>query len=1192
MLISLLFVISINRASSQCPDPVHPDYQAMMNLYYSTNGASWTNKTGWEGGAAGTNCDPCSGWYGVSCNGGNRISNINLVSNNLSGTINMIQFNNLVELNLNSNQISGSLPEINCPILSQLELGGNMFSGVIPEFQTPSLTSLVLSNNMLSGRCPQFNYQNLLAFSVSSNSLSGEFPDLDLPNLRLLFAHTNNFIGVLPNIQTTQDISILFQNNNFSSCIPISYESFCAGSSSVDISNNPNLNTQSWSNYCSSREGACSNSNNNCPITASFDFNLSQCNNEDLSFNIIMNDGVAPFYINLTARNVINGQNFVVVEEFNGQLGLNTFTIPIGDTNYLSDGEYDFILIASNSNGFDVIYQCSPGLVGLSTDNMIVGPCNNANCPKIGELYMQPELCNNEDFNISLFINDGNAPFHFAITAKNTTTGQEFPLVFDFNGQGGNNNFSFQSGSPTYLPDGNYQVTAVINSSNGLDVIYQCAPSLELTKEIVVKSCMNPCSHPDYVELIKIFNSTGGTNWKRNGTVSEPNSSISGWNKDCDICNWYGIRCNANNRVVCIDLDGIDNCKWDFNSGNNNMNGTIPSLSFEEVEFFNLSNNGLFGSLSGLTLPKIKSLNITDSKLNGNLTEFDFNKPALEEIRLQYNQLTGSIPDFTLPNLKVLDLGGNKLSGELPDLNTPNLEFISFGENKNISGVIPNYEFSKLHTLYLHDNMLTGNFPNLNLPNLKILSFYKNNLSGCIPTVNKQLCNTVTNGNISNNPLLSTQSWSDFCSNGSGSCNDTIVCSHPDYAELMKLYNSTGGSNWFNKGNSTDPSSLFSGWGRDCNFCNWYGVTCDSNGNVIKLELFSNNLSGTMSDLNPLSNLEILGLGGNNIEGEIPYLKLPKLKGLYLAGNKLKGNLSSYELPNIEFIIINENKLTGQLPNFSYPKLKAMILSRNQLSGNLPDLKMPELEFLGLGFNNFSGNLPDFSLPVIKNLGLNDNSLSGCIPISYNDFCSQNIDVSLINNKDLTNDNWGDFCNNNYGACCFQPILSNYETVAKIHEVNKINIKQLGLIPDSANYKIIDIRKGNLSSSSKVHQHEYSFSFSKHFFGKIEVDIEVCGSSCNLCDTLTVFISDDYLPNIHPTNAFTPNGGTNQTLRFNDDANIPLSELFIYNRWGDRIYYAKDYTNDWDADGYPGGVYYYVLQVKDIVLRSSLTIIK
>ena len=52
--------------------------QALVALYASTNGASWTTSTGWL-----QNASPCS-WYGISCNGG-FVWTIGLAGNNLTG---------------------------------------------------------------------------------------------------------------------------------------------------------------------------------------------------------------------------------------------------------------------------------------------------------------------------------------------------------------------------------------------------------------------------------------------------------------------------------------------------------------------------------------------------------------------------------------------------------------------------------------------------------------------------------------------------------------------------------------------------------------------------------------------------------------------------------------------------------------------------------------------------------------------------------------------------------------------------------------------------------------------------------------------------------------------------------------------------------------------------------------------------
>ena len=112
---------------------------------------------------------------------------------------------------------------------------------------------------------------------------------------------------------------------------------------------------------------------------------------------------------------------------------------------------------------------------------------------------------------------------------------------------------------------------------------------------------------------------------------------------------------------------------------------------------------------------------------------------------------------------------------------------------------------------------------------------------------------------------------------------------------------------------------------------------------------------------------------------------------------------------------------------------------------------------------------------------------------------------------------------------------------------------------------------------------------------------EICYTECSdVCDTASVYFQN--LRNEDPcviegdtsnvfTNGLTPNGdGNNDLLVFrvvsveDCEINYAKSEIIIYNRWGDIVFEASPYNNDWDGtnrngNDLPPGVYYFVLRV-------------
>jgi gliding motility-associated-like protein len=71
---------------------------------------------------------------------------------------------------------------------------------------------------------------------------------------------------------------------------------------------------------------------------------------------------------------------------------------------------------------------------------------------------------------------------------------------------------------------------------------------------------------------------------------------------------------------------------------------------------------------------------------------------------------------------------------------------------------------------------------------------------------------------------------------------------------------------------------------------------------------------------------------------------------------------------------------------------------------------------------------------------------------------------------------------------------------------------------------------------------------------------------------------------------FSPNGdGINDKLVIKGLSEYPNHRILIFNRWGNKVYEASPYKNDWDGknqfgvhangDALPDGTYFYILEL-------------
>ena len=86
---------------------------------------------------------------------------------------------------------------------------------------------------------------------------------------------------------------------------------------------------------------------------------------------------------------------------------------------------------------------------------------------------------------------------------------------------------------------------------------------------------------------------------------------------------------------------------------------------------------------------------------------------------------------------------------------------------------------------------------------------------------------------------------------------------------------------------------------------------------------------------------------------------------------------------------------------------------------------------------------------------------------------------------------------------------------------------------------------------------------------------------------ITVTAAGIVIPNI-----FTPNNdGKNDVFNIKGLESFPGSQLIIFNRWGNEVYHADNYLNNWNGSGLAEGTYYYILNRKE-PLGSTVTTFK
>ncbi|XP_058222203.1 MDIS1-interacting receptor like kinase 2-like [Rhododendron vialii] len=219
--------------------------------------------------------------------------------------------------------------------------------------------------------------------------------------------------------------------------------------------------------------------------------------------------------------------------------------------------------------------------------------------------------------------------------------------------------------------------------------------------------------------------------------------------------------------------------------------------------------------------------------------------------------------------------------------------------------------------------------------------------------------------------------------------------------------------------------------------CNWFGVSCNAEGSITRLNLMNSGINGTLETFpcSSFANLAYVDLSMNELSGPIPsqISSLP-LAYLNLSTNEFSGNIP----PEIGLLA----------------KLETLHLQQNHLNGSIPREigQLKSLSEFALYTNHLSGPIPSSlgNLSNLVSLCLYDNQLSGSIPEEMGNL--SNLELVYMDSNSLTG-----------------PIASTFGTLERLTVLHLFNNTLSGSIPNTiGNLKALvslSLHTNNLSGS-------------------------------------------------------------------------------------------------------------------------------
>jgi Leucine-rich repeat (LRR) protein len=850
-----------------------PDIDPLVDLYNATNGANWKNKTNWLVGNS-----PCN-WYGITCGGDGRVTEVNFVQNNLNGTLSS-SLGNLSRLEkltvFDEPLVTGGIPA-SLGSLSQLK-------------------SLIIMYTKLTEPIPASlgNLAQLESTNLGFNQLGGSIPASlgNLTRLRALSLWSNRLTGSVPASlgNLTQIQQIILANNQLSGCFPAALASLCG--KDINMSGNADLpGGGNFASFCSSRSGVCTSTGPLTVLLPTYD-----CATGIITFNTSGGDGTPITY---QAPGIIRSS-----------VTSNTGTIEQGLRN---DPKPITITATQSGKTASITFDFN-------------AYCTNPDYGPLIDLY---NATNGPNWNNKNWLNGNPCTWN----GVGCTNGRVTSLALVFNNLTGSLPASLGNLSQLQRLDlSNNQLSGSIPTTLGNLAQLQYLGLYYNQLSGTIPASLGNLSNLTYLGLFN--NQLSGTIPASLGNLSKLQYFfISSNNLTGEIPSGIGnlsqllsmyLNSNRLTGSLPVSMGNLSQLQTLYVSGNQ-LTGTIPSSfgNLSKAQTLFLDFNQFSGEIPATlgNLPQLVTLALNVNQLTGPIPASLGSLSKLQYLSLADNKLTGSIPASlgSLSQLTSLYLNNNQLTGCFPSAlsalcgksvfvyNNPGLpnggDFAAFCNNRTGSCdnplvlTAPTYNCA---TGAITFNTTGGDFTPI--------TYFAAGIIRSSPTSNTGIVEAGLRGDPKVLVIQATQSgktvsinfdFGSFCANAS-----------PDYGPLVDLYNATNGPNWFNKNNWLTGNSP----------CNWQGVSCNTAGRVTFVSLGYNNLTGTLpASLGNLSQVQSLYLYSNKLSGSIPTSlgNLSQVQNLDLSGNQLTGSVpaSLANLSKIGYLYLSYNQLGGCLPS-------------------------------------------------------------------------------------------------------------------------------------------------------------------------------------------------------------------------------------------------------------------------------------